>query len=58
MRRALELAASAPASGDVPIGAVVVDAAGEVIGEGTNVRERDGDPTGHAEMVAMRAAPE
>ena len=56
MRRALELAASATLSGDVPIGAVVVDAAGEVIAEGVNVRERDGDPTGHAEIVALRAA--
>jgi tRNA(adenine34) deaminase len=56
MRRALELAASAPQTGDVPIGAVVVDAAGDVVAEGVNVRERDGDPTGHAEMVALRAA--
>ncbi|WP_457113147.1 tRNA adenosine(34) deaminase TadA [Marmoricola sp. URHA0025 HA25] len=56
MRRALELAARAPATGDVPIGAVVVDAEGAVVGEGLNVRERDGDPTGHAEVVALRAA--
>jgi tRNA(adenine34) deaminase len=56
MRRALELAATAPRSGDVPIGAVVVDRDGVVVGEGVNVRERDGDPTGHAEMVALRAA--
>ena len=56
MRRALELAASARATGDVPIGAVVVDADGGVVGEGANVRERDSDPTGHAEMVALRAA--
>lgn len=58
MRRALELAAEASGSGDVPIGAVVVDANGEVVGEGVNVRERDADPTGHAEMVALRAAGE
>ena len=58
MRRALELAATAPATGDVPIGAVVVDAGGVVIGEGANVRERDGDPTGHAEVIALRAASE
>jgi tRNA(adenine34) deaminase len=58
MRRALDLAASAPAAGDVPIGAVVVDADGVVIGEGVNVRERDGDPTGHAEVLALRAAAE
>jgi tRNA(adenine34) deaminase len=56
MQRALELAATAAGSGDVPIGAVVVDATGSVIGEGVNVRERDGDPTGHAEIVALRAA--
>jgi tRNA(adenine34) deaminase len=56
MRRALDLAASAPGTGDVPIGAVVVDPTGLVIGEGVNVRERDGDPTGHAEMLALREA--
>jgi tRNA(adenine34) deaminase len=45
-------------SGDVPIGAVVLDAAGEVVGRGHNVRERDADPTGHAELVACRRAAE
>lgn len=58
MARALELAAQAAADGDVPVGAVVVDAAGVVIGEGRNTRERDGDPTGHAEVLALRAAAE
>jgi tRNA(adenine34) deaminase len=58
MRRALDLAATASTTGDVPIGAVVVDAAGTVVGEGVNIRERDGDPTGHAEIVALRAAAE
>lgn len=58
MGRALELAAAAAADGDIPVGAVVVDAAGEIIGEGRNTRERDGDPTGHAEVVALRAAAE
>ena len=58
MRRALELAATATRTGDVPIGAVVLDSGGAVVGEGVNVRERDGDPTGHAEMVALRAAAE
>jgi len=58
MRRALELAAAAPTWGDVPIGAVVVDSAGNLVGAGSNVRERDGDPTGHAEVVALRAAAE
>lgn len=41
---------------DVPIGAVVIDAAGAVIGRGHNARERDGDPTAHAEILALRAA--
>jgi len=56
MRQALERADAAWASGDVPIGAVVLDPAGAVIGAGMNVRERDADPTGHAEVVALRAA--
>jgi tRNA(adenine34) deaminase len=56
MGRALELAAGAAGSGDVPVGAVVVSPAGEVIGEGCNLREVDGDPTAHAEIVALRAA--
>ena len=56
MRAALDLAAEATDWGDVPIGALVLSADGEVIGVGSNVRERDGDPTGHAEMVALRAA--
>lgn len=56
MRRALEEARAAAAAGDVPIGAVVVDETGAVVGAGFNTRERDGDPTGHAEVVALRAA--
>jgi tRNA(adenine34) deaminase len=56
MRRALDLAAAAVDDGDVPVGALVVDAAGSVIGTGRNARERDGDPTGHAEMLAIREA--
>jgi tRNA(adenine34) deaminase len=56
MRAALVEARQAAEAGDVPIGAVVVDASGEVVGVGHNVRERDGDPTGHAEVVALRAA--
>lgn len=53
---ALDTARGALASGDIPVGAVVVDAFGRVIATGHNVRERDGDPTGHAELVALRAA--
>ena len=41
---------------DVPIGAVVVDADGEVIGRGHNEREATGDPTAHAEVLAIRDA--
>ena len=56
MRAALDAGRGGAGWGDVPIGAVVVYADGEVIGTGSNVRERDGDPTGHAEIVALRAA--
>jgi tRNA(adenine34) deaminase len=56
MRAALEEARAALASGDVPIGAVVLGPDGTVLGRGHNVRERDGDPTGHAEVLAIRAA--
>lgn len=56
MARALELAALAGEDGDVPVGAVVTDAGGAVIGEGRNLREQTHDPTAHAEVVAMRQA--
>ncbi len=56
MRGALAEAAAAAAAGDVPVGAVVLDAAGGVIARGRNRREADGDPTAHAEIVAIRAA--
>lgn len=56
MREALRHAREAGDHGDVPIGAVVLDEEGRVIGAGRNVREQDGDPTGHAEVVALRAA--
>jgi tRNA(adenine34) deaminase len=58
MRAALDEARAALDSGDVPIGAVVLDADGTVLARGHNVRERDGDPTGHAEILAIRAAAE
>jgi tRNA(adenine34) deaminase len=58
MRAALQEARRAHESGDVPVGAVVLDATGSVIGRGHNVRERDGDPTAHAELVAVRRAAE
>lgn len=56
MRAALEQARAALATGDVPIGAVVLDPGGEVVGTGRNVREAEADPTGHAEVVALRGA--
>jgi tRNA(adenine34) deaminase len=56
MRAALDQARLAPAGRDVPIGAVVLDADGTLLGAGHNVREATGDPTGHAEVVALRAA--
>jgi tRNA(adenine34) deaminase len=59
MRQALSLATAQIGGArqiDVPVGAVVLDDAGAVIGVGTNIRERDNDPTGHAEIVAIRDA--
>lgn len=56
MGEALAEATLALSAGDVPIGAVVLDPEGSVIGRGHNVREVLGDPTGHAEVVALRAA--
>jgi tRNA(adenine34) deaminase len=55
---ALDTAREALTTGDIPVGAVVLDHLGRVVGIGRNVRERDGDPTGHAELVALRAAAE
>ncbi len=56
MLRALEEARGAAEDGEIPVGAVVLDASGEIIGTGRNERERTADPTGHAEIVAMRRA--
>ncbi|HLN77498.1 MAG TPA: tRNA adenosine(34) deaminase TadA [Nocardioidaceae bacterium] len=56
MREALAEARSAPDTGDVPIGAVVLDPEGVLIGRGRNEREAVGDPTAHAEIVALREA--
>lgn len=55
VRRALELAARARDAGDVPVGAVLLDAAGGVLAEAWNDREGSGDPTAHAEVLALRA---
>ncbi|WP_413318396.1 tRNA adenosine(34) deaminase TadA [Agrococcus sp. 1P02AA] len=56
MREALAQALAAEATHDVPVGAVVVDASGTVIGTGRNEREALHDPTAHAEVVALREA--
>jgi tRNA(adenine34) deaminase len=56
MTVAIDEARAALGSGDVPVGAVVVGPDGEVVGRGHNARERDHDPTAHAEVVALRAA--
>lgn len=58
MRCALDLARRAAEHGDVPVGAVVLDAQGHIAGEGWNTREVDGDPLAHAEIAAMREAAE
>ena len=56
VRLALAEARRALPAGDVPIGAVVLDAAGTVLSTGFNRREADGDPTAHAEVLALRDA--
>lgn len=56
MARALVLAAEAAKAGEVPVGAVVVDDGGVVVGEGRNTREGEHDPLGHAELLAIAAA--
>ena len=56
MRVALAEATAAARTGDVPVGAVILDAGGVVVAQGRNRREADADPTAHAEIVAIRAA--
>ncbi|MDO7880847.1 tRNA adenosine(34) deaminase TadA [Antiquaquibacter soli] len=56
MLSALAEARLALGTGDVPVGAVVVDDAGRAVGAGRNLREHTGDPTAHAEVVAIREA--
>lgn len=58
MRDALVEARAALDTGDVPVGAIVLDAAGAVIGVGRNEREARHDPTAHAEVLALRQAAE
>jgi tRNA(adenine34) deaminase len=56
MRAALAEAGLAAATGDVPVGALVLDASGHMVGRGHNAREATGDPTAHAELLALRQA--
>lgn len=56
MRMALAEAESASFAGDVPVGAVVLDQDGDIVARGHNRREAGGDPTAHAEVIAVRAA--
>jgi tRNA(adenine34) deaminase len=56
MNRALELAQAAGNTGEIPVGAVIVDSFGNLIAEGENHKERDKDPTAHAEIIVLKAA--
>ena len=56
MQQALALANQAAAFDDVPVGALVVNDQGEIIGVGENLREKNNDPTAHAEIVAIKNA--
>lgn len=56
MKEALMLASSAPQTDDVPVGALVINKDGVIIGRGCNEREATNDPTAHAEIVAIRNA--
>jgi tRNA(adenine34) deaminase len=56
MDRAIALAIEAGAANEVPVGAIVINSKGEIIGTGQNRKERDSDPTAHAEILAIRAA--
>lgn len=56
MKEALRLACEAAKAGEVPVGAVVLDGDGNIIGRGANLRERESDPLAHAEVLAMKSA--
>ena len=58
MQQAISLAKEVKSSGDVPVGALIVNEAGEIVSFGKNKREKDSDPTAHAEIVAVRGAGE
>ena len=56
MQQAISLAKDAAAHNDVPVGALVINEQGEILGTGHNLREESNDPSAHAEIVAMRSA--
>ena len=56
MQQAISVAQEVKSSGDVPVGALIVNEAGEILSSGKNEREKDNDPTAHAEIVAIRKA--
>jgi tRNA(adenine34) deaminase len=58
MQQAISLAYEVKSSGDVPVGALIVNDAGEILSSGKNEREKDNDPTAHAEILAIRRASE
>ena len=58
MQQAISLAREVKSSGDVPVGALIVNEIGEIVSLGKNEREKDNDPTAHAEVVAIRRASE
>jgi tRNA(adenine34) deaminase len=58
MQQVISLTSEVKSSEDVPVGALIVNEAGEVISSGTNEREKDYDPTAHAEIIAIRRAGE
>ena len=56
MQQAIAIAHEVKSSGDVPVGALIVNEVGEILSSGKNEREKDNDPTAHAEIVAIRKA--
>jgi tRNA(adenine34) deaminase len=56
MQQAIEVAKSAESFDDVPVGALIVNEQGEVLATGQNLREKNNDPTAHAEIVAIKNA--
>ena len=58
MQQAISLAQEVKSSGDVPVGALIVNEVGEILSVGKNEREKDNDPTAHAEILAIKRAGE